>query len=140
MMFRALKVFGIFEKGPQRTVSRKSGNLTGHFRVSQFPLYLKNGEDLTTQTSPSVCFLLPSKHVKRPAFLNKRLARIFEIFEKRAPGPKKKTTRKSLTGRIYITGNGQRNCCLTSYGYFFPVKVKGLLGHVILGCLGEIFS
>ena len=26
-------------------VSRKSRNFTGHFRVSQFPLYLKNGED-----------------------------------------------------------------------------------------------
>ena len=27
-------------------VSQKSRNFTGHFRVSQFPLYLKNGEDL----------------------------------------------------------------------------------------------
>ena len=28
-----------------RDVSRKSRNFTGYFRVSQFPLYLKNGED-----------------------------------------------------------------------------------------------
>ena len=31
-------------------VSRKSRNFTGHFRVSQFHLYLKNGEDLICQT------------------------------------------------------------------------------------------
>ena len=43
----------------QEPVYRKSRNLTGHFRVSQFPLYLKNGEHLSRQTSQSVCFLLP---------------------------------------------------------------------------------
>ena len=32
-------------------VSRNSRNFTGHFRVSQFPLYLKNGKDLSRQTS-----------------------------------------------------------------------------------------
>ena len=36
-------------------VSRKSRNFTGHFRVSQFPLYFKNGEDLSHQT-PQTCF------------------------------------------------------------------------------------
>ena len=41
-------------------VSRKSRNFTGHFRVSQFPLYLKNGEDLIRQlTSQLFFFLLP---------------------------------------------------------------------------------
>ena len=35
----------------QGPVSRKSRNSTGHFRVTQFPLYLKNGEDLSRQTS-----------------------------------------------------------------------------------------
>ena len=32
-------------------VSRKSRNFSGHFRVPQFLLYLKNGEDLSRQTS-----------------------------------------------------------------------------------------
>ena len=40
-------------------VSRKSRNLTGHFWVSEFPLYLKNGEDLSRQTSQSFFFSLP---------------------------------------------------------------------------------
>ena len=39
-----------------KPVSRKSRNFTGHFRVSQFPLYLKNGENLSRQPSQSVCF------------------------------------------------------------------------------------
>ena len=51
----------------------KVPKLYEHFWVSQFPLYLKNGVDLGPQTSQSVCFLLPQKHVKRSAFLNKRL-------------------------------------------------------------------
>ena len=38
-------------------VSRKSRNFTGHFRVTQFPLYLKNGEDLSRKTSQSFFFL-----------------------------------------------------------------------------------
>ena len=75
-------------------VSRKSRNFTGHLRVSQFPFYLKNGEDLSRQTSQSVCFLLAWKHVKRSAFQNKRLAVLqmafrarkgFGTFEKWAP-------------------------------------------------------
>ena len=40
-------------------VSQKSRNFTGRFRVSQFPLYLKNGEDLIRQTSQLFFFLLP---------------------------------------------------------------------------------
>ena len=40
-------------------VSRKSRNFTGHFRVSQFPLFLKNGEDLSRQTLQLFRFLLP---------------------------------------------------------------------------------
>ena len=79
----------------QGPVSRKSRNFTGHFRVTQFPLYLKNGEDLSRQTSQSFFFYLPWKHVKRSAFQNKRLAvsqiafrarKVFGTFEKRAPG------------------------------------------------------
>ena len=58
----------------QGPVSRKSRNFTGHFRVSQFPLYLKNGEDLSRQASQLFFFLLSLKHVKKPAFQNKRLA------------------------------------------------------------------
>ena len=46
----------LIDQGP---VSRKSRNFTGHFRVSQFPLYLKNGEDLSRQTSQLFFFLLP---------------------------------------------------------------------------------
>ena len=79
----------------QRPVSRKSRNFTGHFRVSQFPLYLKNGEDLSHQTSQSFFFLLPLKHVKRLTFQNERLAvsqmafrarKVFGTIEKQAPG------------------------------------------------------
>ena len=55
-------------------VSRKSRNFTVHFRVWQFPLYLKNGEGLSRQTSQSFCFLLPWKRVKRSAFQKKRTA------------------------------------------------------------------
>ena len=40
-------------------VSRKSRNFTGHFWVSQFPLYLKNGKHLIRQTSQLFFFLLP---------------------------------------------------------------------------------
>ena len=36
----------------------KVPKILGSFRVSQFPLYLKNGEDLSRQTSQSFCFLL----------------------------------------------------------------------------------
>ena len=45
-------------------VSRKSRKVRGHFWVSQFLLYLKNGEDLSRQTSQSVCFLSPCKYVE----------------------------------------------------------------------------
>ena len=38
-------------------VSRNSRKFTGHFRVSQFPLYLKNGEDLSRQTSELFFFV-----------------------------------------------------------------------------------
>ena len=79
----------------QWPVSRKSRNFTGHFRVSQFPLYLKNGKDLSHQTSQSFFFLLPLKHVERLTFQNERLAvsqmafrarKVFGTFEKQAPG------------------------------------------------------
>ena len=88
-----------------RPVSRKSLNFTGHFRVSQFPLYLKNGEDLSHQTSQSVCFLLPWKNVKTSAFQNKRLTvsqmafrawKVFGTFEKRAPGTRFSKVPKTL--------------------------------------------
>ena len=63
----AMATFLQGQNGVQGPVSRKSRNLTGHFRVSQFPRYLKNGEDLSCQTSQSVCFLLPWKRVKKSA-------------------------------------------------------------------------
>ena len=74
----------------QGPVSRKSRNFSGHFRVSQFPLYLKNGKDLSRQTLQLFFFF-----VKRSALQNKRLAvsqmafrarKVFGTFEKRAPG------------------------------------------------------
>ena len=43
----------------QGPVSQNSQNFREHFRVSQLPLYLKNGEDLNRQTSRTFCFLLP---------------------------------------------------------------------------------
>ena len=74
-------------------VSQKSRNFTGYLRVSQFGLYLKNGEDLSRQTSQSFFFLSLWKYVKRSAFQNKRLTvsqmafrarKVFGTFEKRA--------------------------------------------------------
>ena len=73
------------EQGP---VSRKSRNFTGHFRMSQFPMYLKNGQDWSRQTSQSFCFLLPWKHVKRWAFQSKRLTAsqmAFRDFREKCP-------------------------------------------------------
>ena len=67
----------------------------GHFWVSQFPLYLKDGGDLSRQTSQYFFFLLPWTHVKRSASQNKRLAvlqiafrarKVIGTFEKQAPG------------------------------------------------------
>ena len=43
---------GVGDLGP---ISRKSRNFTGHLRVIHFPRYLKNGEDLSRQTSQT-CF------------------------------------------------------------------------------------
>ena len=60
--------------GPGGPFLKKSRNFTGHFRVSSFPLYLKNGENLIRQTSQLFFFLLPWKHVKRSGFQSKRLA------------------------------------------------------------------
>ena len=58
--FLKISLFSIIETfRSQGPVSRKSRNLTGHFRVSQFPLNLKNGEDLRCQTSQLFFFLLP---------------------------------------------------------------------------------
>ena len=57
-----------------------------NFRVSQFPLYLKNGEDLSRQISKSFFFLLPLKHVKRSALQNKRLAVSQMAFRARKDG------------------------------------------------------
>ena len=95
----------------QGPVSRKSRNFTGHFRVSQFPLYLKNGEDLSCQASQLFFFLLSLKHVKRPAFQNKRLAvsqMAFRDFRKIVP-------RSSSPG--FSCGNCCRQSKSPSYGY-----------------------
>ena len=56
------------EKSSMGPVSRKSRNLTGHFRVWQFPLYLKNREDLSRNTSQ--LFLLPCKKQAVGSFTN----------------------------------------------------------------------
>ena len=40
-------------------VSRSPETLRDHFRVSQFPLYLKNGEGLICQNSQLFFFLFP---------------------------------------------------------------------------------
>ena len=53
---RAVQLFPAL--GP---VSRNSRNFTGHFQVTQFPLYLKNGEDLSRQTSQSFFSLLKDR-------------------------------------------------------------------------------
>ena len=42
----------------------KSRNFTGHLRVSQFPLYLKNGEGLSLQTSQPFFFCYLENMVK----------------------------------------------------------------------------
>ena len=71
----------------------KSRNFTGQVRVSQYPLYFKNGEDLSHQTSHPFTFLLPLKRVNKLTFQNVRLAvsqmafwvrNVFETFEKQA--------------------------------------------------------
>ena len=76
-------------------VSQKSRNFSGLFRVPLFPLYLRNAEVLSLQTSQSSWFFLYYKHVKRSAFQNKRIAvwqlafrarKVLGTFEKRAPG------------------------------------------------------
>ena len=56
LVFRVLVFLVLVFQGP---VSQKSRNFTGHFRVSQFLLYLKNGDDLIRQTSQLFFFLLP---------------------------------------------------------------------------------
>ena len=48
----------------QWPVSQKSRNFSGLFRVPQFPLYLRNAEVLSHQTSQSSLFFLHQKHVK----------------------------------------------------------------------------
>ena len=54
-------------------VCRKSRNFSGLFRMPQFPLYHRNVEVLSHQTSQLSFFLWPQKHVKRPAFQNKQI-------------------------------------------------------------------
>ena len=52
----------------------KSRNFSGLFRMPQFTLYLRNAEVLSHQPLQSSFFFLHQKHVKRPAFENKRIA------------------------------------------------------------------
>ena len=105
-------------------VSRKSRNFTGHFRVSQFPLYLKNGKDLSHQTSQSFFFLLPLKHVKRLTFQNERLAvsqmafrarKVFGTFEKQAPVSQKVS--KTFAARKAIYEIVIRSARITSWAF-----------------------
>ena len=64
--------------------------------MSQFPLYLKNGEVLRRQTSQLFFFLLPWKHVKRSAFQNRRLAVLRNGFS----GPKSSVSGLSRNGPL----------------------------------------
>ena len=99
-------------------VSRKSRNFTGHFRMSQFPLYLKNREDLRRQTSQLFFFLLSWKLNKRSAFQNKRLAvsqmafrarKVFGTFEKQAPGEWIMSLFLSTQRKIYVASRNILN-------------------------------
>ena len=68
-------------------VSRKSRNFTGQFWVSQFPLYLKNGEDLSRKTSQLFSYLentLKGRLSKTSGWQFYKW--LFGTFEKRAPG------------------------------------------------------
>ena len=58
----------------QGPISHKSRNFSGLSRVPQVPLYLRNAEVLSHQSSQSSWFFLHSKHVKRSAFQNKCIA------------------------------------------------------------------
>ena len=55
-LFGSETLSGLSRHGPLVPVSRTSRNFTGHFRVSQFPLYLKNGEDFKS-SNYTVIFL-----------------------------------------------------------------------------------
>ena len=82
-----------WELGP---VSQKFRNFSSLFRVPQFHLYRWNAGVLSHQTliCNPLCFFLRLKHVKRPAFENKRVAvwttgfsglKVLGNFEKSAP-------------------------------------------------------
>ena len=77
----------------QGPVSRKSRSFSRHFRVSQFLLYLKNGEDLSRQTSQTYFFsqlenMLIGRLSKTSGWqMAFRARKVFGTFEKRAPGP-----------------------------------------------------
>ena len=58
----------------QAPVSQKTRNFSGLFRIPQFPLYLRNAEVLSHQTSQSSLFFLHQKHVKGLAFQTKQIA------------------------------------------------------------------
>ena len=71
-------------------VSRKSRNFTGYFRVSRFPLYLKNGGELSQFAFCYLQNLLKVIDYLEQAvgkFTNGfRARKVFGTFEKRAPG------------------------------------------------------
>ena len=66
-------VFAVF-LSHQAPVSQESGIFSGLFRVPRFPLYLRNAEVLSNQTSQSCCFFIHYKDIQRSAFQNKRIA------------------------------------------------------------------
>ena len=65
------------------SVSQKSRNFSGLFRVSQFSLYFRNVEVLSHQTSQSSSFFLHWRYVHRSAFQNKQIAVWQRVFRTR---------------------------------------------------------
>ena len=106
-------------------------NFTYHFRVSQFPLYLKNREDLSRQTSQSLFFLLPWKHVKRSAFQIKRLA--LSQMASRAP----KIFGLSRNGPQAREGGGG---VLPYMGYIGMCRCEGYGFQAVYSSIGYIYQ
>ena len=65
------------------SVSQKSRNFSGLFRVSQFSLYLRNVEVLSHRTSQSSWFFSDWRHVQRSAFQNKGIVAWQRVFRAR---------------------------------------------------------
>ena len=112
----------------QRPVSRKSRNFTGHFRVSQFPLYLKNRENFTV--SLLLATLKTCSEIGIPKQAVDRFTNGYRDF--RETGPRceereyKKTKWKEMTVRQDIT----RFCYIPqSYGSTLIRRIPELINQ-----------